>query len=190
MVSEIFLKILFLPLYEGLAEAIEEEALRREFQLKQTKRRLEIAVQILNEKRANFAKLEDLKSRDEYMSKEDIKMAVRKLRENVFEANKINENILSVKNDKNFREEEKLKTLRDLAEEKEGCVKCGTSVPSKKLFSCTYNHKMCETCYPKYNYCTGCNIHHRIQSRAYIISVISVAFRENSPILSECNIFP
>lgn len=190
MVSEIFLKILFLPLYEGLAEAIEEEALRREFQLKQTKRRLEIAVQILNEKRANFAKLEDLKSRDEYMSKEDIQKTVKKLREKVIEANKINENILSVKNDKNFREEEKLKTLRDLAEKLEGCVKCGTSVPSKKLFSCTYNHKMCETCYPKYNYCTGCSIHHRNQSRAYIISVISVAFRENSPILSECNIFP
>lgn len=187
MVSEIFLKILFLPLYEGLAEAIEEEALRREFQLKQTKRRLEIAVQILNEKRANFAKLEDLKSRDEYMSKEDIQKTVKKLREKVIEANKINENILSVKNDKNFREEEKLKTLRDLAEKLEGCVKCGTSVPSKKLFSCTFNHKMCETCYPKYNYCTGCNIH---RSRAYIISVISVAFRENSPILSECNIFP
>ena len=187
MVSEIFLKILFLPLYEGLAEAIEEEALRREFQLKQTKRRLEIAVRILNEKRANFAKLEDLKSRDEYMSKEDIQKTVKKLREKVIEANKINENILSVKNDKNFREEEKLKTLRDLAEEKEGCVKCGTSVPSKKLFSCTFNDKMCETCYPKYNYCTGCNNH---QSMAYIISVISVAFRENSPILSECNIFP
>ena len=148
---------------DDLAADIEEEVIRHQYQQSKLAGKFEWSTKMLKEVKANLERIEELRTKVDFMSEEDITKEIGK----VEVATKIAEEISKIENDERLKKREAdLQLLKIEAEKPTArCLSCQRYNSQTKIWKCANGHFYCMTCYPNQPSMCGCKPHVKMAKR-------------------------